>query len=89
MDDLIRRSDAIKEIGNAFDMGDCYCDRHSIIGLMFSVPSVTVEPKHGEWILNGNFAGLNHHKCSVCGKDEFRLWDFCPNCGAKMKGADE
>lgn len=38
-------------------------------------------------------------KCSCCGytksfmchmKDEqIKLWNFCPNCGAKMKGADD
>ena len=38
----------------------------------------------GEWIYNGNFCGMNHHKCSVCGRTEFRMSAYCPNCGAKM-----
>ena len=46
----------------------------------------------------GNGA-LEKRKCSCCGytkqfsgymKDKaFKLWLFCPNCGAQMKGADD
>ena len=27
-------------------------------------------------------------KCSVCGKrkDKYVVWNYCPNCGAKMEG---
>ena len=29
-------------------------------------------------------------KCSECGHDDGWLeWNFCPNCGARMKGADD
>ena len=28
-------------------------------------------------------------KCSVCGNTFDELTDFCPNCGARMKGADD
>lgn len=46
----------------------------------------------------GNGA-IERRKCSCCGytksfmchmKDEqIKLWNFCPNCGAKMKGAED
>ena len=46
----------------------------------------------------GNGA-IERRKCSCCGytkrfmchmKDEqIKLWNFCPNCGARMKGADD
>ena len=46
----------------------------------------------------GNGA-IEKRKCSCCGftknfmghmKDEkFKLWNYCPNCGARMKGADD
>lgn len=52
----------------------------------------TIEPKQGEWIWNqydGNPAIGNYH-CSICRRlvphDKYA---FCPNCGAKMKGADD
>ena len=49
-----------------------------------------VEVKHGRWedrpieevSLNGLF-----YKCSLCGKTtRYDLWNYCPNCGAKMDG---
>lgn len=45
----------------------------------------TIEPKQGEWIDNG-FC----HACSICGKQGvgIELYNYCPNCGARMKGAD-
>ena len=55
----------------------------------FSTAEETVDRPQGEWIYNGNFCGMNHHKCSVCGRTEFRMSAYCPNCGAKMKGADD
>ena len=48
------------------------------------------EVKHGRWerrpleevSLNGLF-----YKCSLCGKTtRYDLWNYCPNCGAKMDG---
>ena len=50
-------------------------------------PSVdAVEVVHGEWIMCGTFMELNKQMCSKCGKIEFRMSDYCPNCGAKMDG---
>lgn len=53
------------------------------------LPTVEIADRpQGEWIYNGNFCGLNHHKCSLCGEEEFRMSDYCPNCGADMRGED-
>ena len=56
----------------------------------------TIEPKRGEWIDTSNKI---HYKCSVCDYRAPMIWedyevaewlsDFCPNCGADMKGADD
>lgn len=48
----------------------------------------TIEPKRGEWLPdeNGDF------RCTNCGRIaewEFFEDNFCPNCGADMKGADD
>ena len=29
------------------------------------------------------------YECNKCGQYGMRMWNFCPNCGAKMKGADD
>jgi hypothetical protein len=43
---------------------------------------------HGEWISNANgYMGINFgRKCSLCGKTVEFSENFCPNCGAYMRG---
>ena len=89
-EDLIRRSDAIKAIT---DISKNYTGKGKrnyhphidflVDALKYDVP--TVEPKRGKWIDDG-FVVI----CSECG---IRVvggnLNFCPNCGADMKGADD
>ena len=46
---------------------------------------------YGKWMVCGIFDDI--FKCSVCGKEytvfEAAEHNFCPNCGAKMKGGTE
>ena len=43
----------------------------------------------GEWIDgSGGIEGAWNY-CSVCGEQAIDLYDYCPNCGARMKGADD
>ena len=64
----------------------------------------TIEPKRGEWIdeadkYDASF-GIHDYRCSNCNSyaDEYiggHEWytmykpNYCPNCGAYMKGADD
>ena len=43
----------------------------------------------GEWIdVEDTF--LYRYKCSLCGEIKLgKMTNFCPNCGAKMKGGEE
>lgn len=51
----------------------------------------------GEWAERTHdtlIAQVNFAYCSECGQPIMHehtrpLWNFCPNCGAKMKGADD
>jgi hypothetical protein len=46
-------------------------------------------PKEGEWIWEDSVC--SPRTCSVC-KQKFyigRGWNYCPNCGAKMKGEED
>ena len=53
-------------------------------------------PKEGEWIEQDDGNSI-YHKCSVCGKNQYNVllemmqgdYHYCPNCGAKMKGAND
>lgn len=48
------------------------------------------EVKRGEWIYADGDVGYNVYRCSKCGKaiflDEEKIYNYCPNCGAKMDG---
>lgn len=63
------------------------------------VNAPTIEPKQGEWIVyEGGWKGLDYYppkcKCNQCGYEEelyilnAKPTNFCSNCGAKMKGAN-
>jgi hypothetical protein len=43
-------------------------------------------PKKGEWEITDNRWGCGKYRCSVCNSYEEDKRNFCPNCGAKMKG---
>ena len=89
-DDLIKRSDAIGAC--AYETIECYEARKAIRAL----PSA--DRPQGEWITEYNGNGWNdywNYTCSNCGKKYERadavLYNarYCPNCGARMKGADD
>ena len=97
-EDLIRRSDAIKALkDNMVEMGgDDFSEMgvHSddIDAVINGIP--TIEPKRGEWAKrthNTLIAQVNFAYCSECGQPIMHehtrpLWNFCPNCGADMRG---
>ena len=93
-EDLIKREDAIKAIkqwrdndGGLFDVG-----LNQAIREIKRLPSA--DRPQGKWIEHWyphfDVAGI---ECSICGKDvpywgrNYDMPRYCPNCGAKMKGA--
>lgn len=64
---------------------------------VFDAPDVDAEPvKHGHWIWMGE-QGDSRYMCSVCKSKEDvptcngepTVWEYCPNCGAKMDEVKE
>lgn len=43
-----------------------------------------VEVVHGEWK-----DGYKRQSCSVCHYRGMRSWNYCPNCGADMRGEED
>lgn len=54
-----------------------------------SKAQTTIEPKKGKWIDKSNGIEGAWNYCSVCGEQAIDLYDFCPNCGARMTGNKE
>ena len=44
----------------------------------------------GEWIIEIDANGNTYGRCSICGMRQYAgQLNFCPDCGARMKGADD
>lgn len=98
MSDLISRKAAIKAID---DLPNCYngysdtYDKAYIIGVLEELP--TIETKHGKWLKTGqSFVypdKFRNYFCSACGFELDthirREPNYCPDCGARMKGSEE
>lgn len=56
------------------------------------------QPKRGKWIphiVNDKYESVDRDVCSECGKRFYQIaetgcvWNYCPNCGAKMESEDK
>ena len=88
--DLIKREDAIKaieDLPNAYNGWSDTYDKAYIIGTLEEAPSA--EPKQGEWERIPYSMADYGRRCSLCHFKVGSPTNFCPNCGARMKGADD
>ena len=85
-DDLIKREDAMQV---AF-LYPFFSD--ALMEEINAIPSA--DRPQGEWIDRSDGGRILNpwwetYECSKCGQYGTRMWNFCPNCGAQMKGADD
>jgi len=93
MSDVIYRHDAIdvarkcpvKEVTPAYML----IDKSEIMTELMLMPSAEPERKKGKWIDKSGGIEDAWNYCSVCGEQAIDLYDFCPNCGADMRGEEE
>ena len=89
-DDLIKRSDAIEAI--TYSHLDNLTREERIAHINALPPA---DRPQGEWINKHEWAnGFYERECSICGAMKPILMhtakvNFCPNCGCRMKGADD
>ena len=100
MNDLIKREDAIKAMEQRYeDILRTFKRKVKIgekaivsdmIGCVKNLPSA--DRSQGEWIdSQGRPMRLYESysaNCSACGEWSEYLTEYCPHCGARMKGAD-
>lgn len=98
MSDYIKREDAIREAAQAVDEwdGGYITSRDDMIeAYLNDIPAADVrENVIGHWVnLQVSITGAGSAECSVCGSvihDSFtHTINFCPNCGADMRGETE
>ena len=56
------------------------------------LPAADVAPvRHGRWIEKEKYTFGVMYDCSICDDrilDNGHSWNYCPNCGARMDGAE-
>ena len=103
--DIIYREDAINELMDYVSKWFAYDPYNKIVAGIFQdveltikgIPSANIiEPKRGEWLKFGLGRGTRILFCTNCERRiEVPLsqgdsnYNFCPNCGARMKGVDD
>lgn len=60
---------------------------NTIRGNLRTFPAITPERKPGRWVESELYA--MPFKCSECGRHEFTASNFCPKCGAEMRGEQD
>lgn len=83
MEDIIYREDAINLLWYFQD--EC-CS--AVVGDFEKLPSA--DRLQGEWIIEKDTNGNTYGRCSVCSMKQYAgQLNYCPNCGCRMKGADD
>ena len=81
------RDDAINELKCAIDLikqdGKDWLDERDISVLQMAIEAL--DRKSGEWI----YKQMKGQFCSVCDMQSVWKYNFCPNCGADMRGDND
>ena len=85
MTDLIKREDAIKWFEPYADRG-LKIPVETVIQNLNDIPSAE---NNGEWERIPYSMADYGRRCSLCHFKVGNPTNFCPNCGARMKGADD
>ena len=84
-------------------MSDRLLKESDVLQIAFQLPYVVIsafadavkalpsaDKPQGEWIIEIDANGYTYGRCSICGMRQYAgQLNFCPDCGAKMKGADD
>ena len=91
MDEYINRERARFEAKRYFKNMD---EIQEDLDMLFCMlPAENVAPvRHGRWIEQERYTFGVMYDCSVCGNrilDNGHSWNYCPNCGADMRGSND
>ena len=62
-----------------------------VANLLLHAPTITPDEVRGvgEWIYDDFDGDGIDYQCSCCKQYSRRNWNYCPSCGARMKGAED
>lgn len=84
MGDYIERQAAV------YAVRDHFCDSARTLEAIETLPAADVRPVvRGRWRWVGQDQWNDCYECSQCGKMNTDNSNFCPNCGADMRGGSE
>ena len=87
MSDLIKREDAIKATWKEPTYADPINILTEVRDRIEAIPSA--DRPQGEWTQNVFRSDIYRYECSNCKAHHRARYDYCPSCGARMKGADD
>ena len=89
MRELIYKDEAYKVIDNCIhDSWDRISPTDAKMNIHYLVSDAN-RPQ-GKWIIEIDANGNTYGRCSVCGMRQYAgQLNFCPDCGARMKGVDD
>ena len=91
MEEWIKKSDVVKAFEDVLDCDFFHVSEETPRERIEAIPSA--DRPRGEWIFRREFVEdtpFTGYRCSNCNYWQgMGAWNFCPNCGAKMKGADD
>lgn len=68
-------------------------DCEDVVNSIENAPSVEVAPVvHGRWVEKEKYTFGIMYDCSLCENrilDNGHTWNYCPNCGADMRGIND
>ena len=74
---------------NAVSNGEIICRKLKKLGMLDVVDGYYIKTQEtGEWTLMPMLPDNHRYKCSICNRHHRARYDYCPSCGARMKGGD-
>lgn len=73
---------------NGMPLHRMYTELDELLEVIDDVPTIEPERKKGHWLLFGD-SYMEFCKCSNCGHSEDTKKNFCPECGADMRGGQD
>ena len=71
-----------------YDQEKHCCPRFNHV-IRATLQEVQAERKMGKWTINDCHAAVYKYHCSECGANHRARYDYCPSCGADMRGEQD